>query len=415
LATAYIRSEKTLTEPSIAVPVADNAGMTGADTIPSRPPQVTDPGSPPEKAGVLHGSPSVDRSLGLDVFRGLVVGWLFVVVYTPTSGLRGHAEWFGWDHSDVFFPMFLLLAGMGLAMQSRRGMPWQRLRRRFVSLFVLGLAVNAWLGAGPDFSQLRLLGVLQRIAIAGLVGAVIVALVRRRWWAVLAAAVVTALAWGIALAVASRGCLNGLPSPDGCGTFYFLDLALFGESHVYGDGQLGHDPEGLASTVGALATFLAGYAAAALLDRLRGRAPHLRAAALLAMAASWAVLLPAFLLLQPVAKRLWTPSFVALHAVLGIAVLAACVLLFDSARSRWGRRAAVVTSWPFVALGRNALVLWVGVFVVGKVLQSTTVGDVPLGTHLLQTYGAVGYFLLTAGVWWLVAALMHMSRWYVRF
>ena len=57
------------------------------------------------------------RLRGLDVLRGLVVGWLLVVVYTPTSGLRGHAAWFGWGHSDVFFPMFVLVAGMGLAAQ----------------------------------------------------------------------------------------------------------------------------------------------------------------------------------------------------------------------------------------------------------------------------------------------------------
>jgi len=60
------------------------------------------------------------RSLGLDVLRGVVVGRLLVVIYTPTLGLRGHAAWFGWDHSDVFFPMFVLLAGMGLAMHSCR-------------------------------------------------------------------------------------------------------------------------------------------------------------------------------------------------------------------------------------------------------------------------------------------------------
>jgi hypothetical protein len=64
------------------------------------------------------------RARGLDVLRGLTVGWLLVVVFTPTSGLRGHARWFGWDHSDVFFPLFVLLAGMGLALQTRDRVPW---------------------------------------------------------------------------------------------------------------------------------------------------------------------------------------------------------------------------------------------------------------------------------------------------
>lgn len=351
----------------------------------------------------------VRRSRGLDVVRGLVVVWLLVVVYTPTTGLRGHAEWFGWDHSDVFFPMFMLVAGMGLAMQTRRGMPWPRLLRRFVTLIVLGLLVNAWLGAGADLSQLRFTGVLQRIALAGLAGAVIVALLRRRWAPVTAAALIVALAWGLVLSAAASACPDGLPTLEGCGTFV-------GVEHTYGGGAHGHDPEGLVSTIGALATFLAGYGAAALLHHLRGRTATFRSGALLAMAAGWAVAWPLFLELQPVAKRLWTPSFIASHAALGIALLAVAVLVFDSDRPRWVTRVLDVVSWPLVAFGRNALVLWVGVFVVGKVLQSTTVGpdQVPLGSSLLAEHGAVGYFAMTAGVWLLVASAMHAARWYVR-
>jgi heparan-alpha-glucosaminide N-acetyltransferase len=363
----------------------------------------------------LDASPSAQRSRGLDVLRGLIVAWLLVVVYTPTSGLRGHARWFGWDHSDVFFPMFLLTAGMGLAMQTRRRMPWPRLLRRSVTLIVLGLLVNAWLGAGPDVSALRFPGVLQRIALAGLLGALVVAGTGRRWWPALAAAVGAALAWGVALRLAAGNCPEGLPSPEGCGTFHGLDVAVFGAAHTYAQGQVGHDPEGLASTTGALATFLAGYAAAALLHGLQGRSVAVRAGALLALAGAWAALLPAFVLLQPVAKRLWTPSFVALHAALGIAVLALLVLLFDrDHRNRAVRAVATAVSWPLVALGRNALVLWIGVFLAGAVLARTQIGDVPLGTHLLAAHGAVGYFLLTAGLWWALAAAMHLSRWYVR-
>lgn len=161
---------------------------------------------------------------------------------------------------------------------------------------------------------------------------------------------------------------------------------------------MGHDPEGLASTLGALATFLAGFAAARLHHRLRAWPVPARAGGLLALAAAWAVALPLFLLLQPVGKRLWTPSFVAVHAAAGIAALPLAVLLFDAPlRNRLlrGLRTAVV--WPLVALGRNALVLWIGVFVVGKVLATTPVAGGPLGKHLLATRGPVGYFALTAG------------------
>ena len=359
-------------------------------------------------------APAHRRARGLDVLRGLTVGWLLVVVYTPTTGLRGHARWFGWDHSDVFFPLFVLLAGMGLALQARDRVPWPRLLRRFVVLVVLGLLVNAWLGAGPDVSQLRFTGVLQRIALAGLAGALVVAVLRRSWWAVLGAAAVTALGWGLLLRQAAADCPGGLPTPEGCGTFFAVDRDLFGAAHVYATGTLAHDPEGLVSTLGALATFLAGYAAAALLHRLRDRSAAVRSAALLALAGAWGAAWPLLSLLQPVAKRLWTPSFVASHAALGIAVLAVAVLVFDSDRPRWLTRALDVLSWPVVALGRNALVLWIGVFVVGKVLVTTTVDGVPLGDHLLAERGAVGFFALTAGSWLAVASAMHAARWYVR-
>ena len=370
------------------------------------------PQAPPAPAG----PPPHRRSKGIDVLRGLVVGWLLVVVYTPTSGLRGHAAWFGWDHSDVFFPMFLLVAGMGLALQMRDGVRWGRVVKRFVVLLVLGLLVNAWLGAGPDLSRLRFTGVLQRIALAGLVGASVVALVRRRWEGALVAALVFAVGWGLLLSAASADCPGGLPTVEGCGTFYDVERALFGNAHTYGAGAQTHDPEGLVSTLGAVATFLAGYAAAGLLHQLRTRSAGLRAAALLALASLWALAWPLFLLLQPVAKRLWTPSFLAVHAAAGIAVLAVAVLVFDRHRPRELVRVLDVVSWPLVALGRNALVLWIGVFVVGKVLTATLVGpdQVPLGAHLVREHGPTGFSALMIGGWLAVASLMHASRWYVR-
>jgi predicted acyltransferase len=388
-----------------AASAAGTGGSARTATVPAEDAVAEQPGRPGGQPGRPAGH---RRARGLDVLRGLVVAWLLVVVHTPTSGLRGHAAWFGWDHSDVFFPMFVLLAGAGLAWQTRERMPWGRLLRRAVVLVVLGLFVNAWLGAGADLSQLRLTGVLQRIALVGLLGAAVVAVLRRRWPAVTLAALVVAGAWGLVLARASAGCPAGLPTVEGCGTFVELDRAVFGEAHVYAPGSAEHDPEGLASTAGALATFLAGYAAASLLHALRARTATARTAALLVMAAGWALAWPVLELLQPVGKRMWTPSFVALHAALGIALLAVTVLVFDSARPDWLRRGLDALAWPVVALGRNALVVWTGVFLAGKALTATPVGaaGVPLGEHLLQQHGAAG--------WLALACALHAARWYVR-
>jgi predicted acyltransferase len=268
------------------------------------------------------------RARGLDVLRGLTVGWLLVVVHTPTTGLRGHARWFGWDHSDVFFPLFVLLAGMGLALQTRDRMPWGRLVRRFVVLVVLGLLVNAWLGAGPDLSAPAVTGVLQRIALAGLAGALVVAVLLRRWWAVLAAAGGHRARLGPAACGPPRRTARATcRRPEGCGTFLSVDRELLGSPPTSTPpARSATTPEGRRVDARGAATFLAGYAA----RRCCTGCAHGGPVSAARRCSRWPVAgrSPGHCSrsLQPVAKRLWTPSFVASHAALGIAVLALAVL-----------------------------------------------------------------------------------------
>ena len=362
----------------------------------------------PEPLAPMSGT---GRSLGLDVFRGLVIAWLLVLVHVPTTGWRGHAAWFGWGNSDVFFPAFLFVAGAGLGFQTRwKPMPWARLVRRFVTLVVLGLFVNAWTAGGADLTMLRIPGVLQRIALVGLAGAAVAVAVRRRWQAALVVALALALAWAVALQVSARDCVDGLPQPDGCGTLLAVDTAVFGEQHVYHQGRLGHDPEGLASTVGALATFVVGYGAAMLVQSLRARTVSIRAGALLAVAAGWLVVLPLLLWFQPVAKRLWTGSFVAVNAAWCLALLAAVVFAFDRDR----HRAVELLTWPLVALGRNALVIWTAIFLQQPVLARTTVDGRRLGEWFVAEHGAAAYLAVFGGGWLVIAMLMHAARWHVR-
>ncbi|HYD08922.1 MAG TPA: hypothetical protein VEA78_02370 [Acidimicrobiales bacterium] len=322
----------------------------------------------------------------------------------PSTGWRGHAVWYGLRWSDLFFPAFLFVAGVGLALQSRGGAtwPWMRLGRRFVTLVVLGLFVNAWIsGADADLGSLRVPGVLQRIALVGLVGAVVAAVVvRRRWWVALVCAGVLAFGWAGVLALASSSCEDGRPSPDGCGTLYEVDRAVFGASHTYHSGQLGHDPEGLPSSLGGLATFLVGFGVGLLAVERRLVAIVLVGAGALA---AW----PALSVLQPLNKRLWTGSFVAFNAFWCCLLLAFLMWALDG--WRWSG-----LTWPVEALARNTLVVWTGIFLTQPILARTKVGDVALGPWALDAWGAWGYLLAFGGGWWAVAMAMHAARWHVR-
>ncbi len=232
------------------------------------------------------------RSPALDVLRGLTIGALIVLVFTPTTGWRGHAAWWGWRPSDFFFPFFLFIAGAGVAHQAlRRGVPWLRVARRTVLLVALGLAVNWWASQGADV-PLRWTGVLQRIALVGLVGTLFMAPLRFRWQAALALAIACAAAWAGLLTWNAIDCPGGLPTPAGCGTFLAVDESVLGRDRIYALGATGHDPEGIASSLGALATFLSGVAAGSAAHRFGGRR---RMVVTLGMGAMWLLLVPVFL------------------------------------------------------------------------------------------------------------------------
>ena len=115
------------------------------------------------------------RLVSLDAFRGLTIAFM-VLVNTPGDGdhvyapLR-HAEWHGWTPTDVVFPSFMWIAGLAMTLSFARrlaagrepGAADRQTLRRSLILYALGLLVYAY----PDFdlSTLRLMGVLQRIAI----------------------------------------------------------------------------------------------------------------------------------------------------------------------------------------------------------------------------------------------------------
>src|SRR4051812_27725923 len=202
--------------------------------------------------------------------------------------------------ADVVFPSFLFMVGASASIATRTR--WRRLIRRTLVLLVLGLLFNAWGDTGADLSHLRLPGVLQMIAIAGFLGGAIT-------WFVRKPAIVAAIAFalvsvhGLLLVHAPLACGSGHLEP-GCSLPWAVDRHLFGLAHVYHQGQFGHDPEGLLTSVfGATALVLFGWAAARVLYTERDRLGALTIA-VVALAGSGVAAL-----VWPPNKRVWTPTF----------------------------------------------------------------------------------------------------------
>ena len=257
-------------------------------------------------------------------------------VYPPLL----HAEWNGWTYTDTIFPFFLFLAGISLSLslagrRARRRTRAELLRHvaiRGAILVALGLALNLISFLAFQKDHIRVPGVLQRIGVCVIAAGAILVLGGRRGAAV-GAAVLLLGYW----ALLATGPLD----PEG-NLAARVDRAVFGV-HTW---KPGWDPEGLLSTLPAVATTLLGALAG---ERLRsGGAPGRTIRELLAAGLAAAALGLLWGRVLPINKNLWTSSYALLMAGLAAAALAVVVAAVDTAgRRRWAA--------PLLWLGRNAI------------------------------------------------------------
>ncbi len=288
----------------------------------------------------------MQRLESVDAMRGATIAGMIVVnnpgTWSAVYPQLRHAEWHGWTYTDTIFPFFLFLVGVSMALSfgERRASGASRsdaraqdhLAGRHPGRPGPGLNLVGFLALHRE--HYRIPGVLQRIGLcvsaAGLI--YLVGGVRGAAWG----AVGLLLVYGILIATGPLDPQGNLPAR--------LDRAVFG-AHTW-NGTF--DPEGLLSTLPAIATTLLGTLAG---ERLRGPASLRRKVAELAMAgtAATAIGLAAARMI-PINKNLWTPSYAVLMAGLAALALALCVALVDVAGG--GARKIVA---PFVWLGRNAI------------------------------------------------------------
>ncbi len=320
--------------------------------------------------------PDSQRLVSLDAFRGATIA-LMVLVNTPGDGAHvyaplEHAEWHGWTVTDVVFPSFLWIVGVALVFSLgkrlsagvSRNRIFAQAARRAAILYVLGLIV--YLFPRFDFSTMRVLGVLQRIAICYLI-AVAIYLTSGVRGQVLWIAGLLGSYWLLMAVVPVPG--YGAGRLDVEGNFaHWVDAQVLGR-HNYAHTRT-WDPEGIVSTLPAIATALFGI--------LAGRILQLRRE--LAERTAWMffagnLLIAAGLVCNtwlPINKKLWTSSFSLFMAGLDFVLLAGFVWMVDGrGYRRWTR--------PFVILGMNAIAVYMA-SEIGDTLLST----IPAGSSTLR-------------------------------
>ena len=288
------------------------------------------------------------RLLSLDVFRGITVA-LMIIVNSPGNQTAylwfDHSVWDGCTLADLVFPFFIFIVGVSAAFTLSRAREKNftsqqlipKILKRATVLFLIGLLLNAF----PyhfDFATIRVFGVLQRIAICYLVTSLLFLTTRISTQAIMM--MILMLTYWLIMTIPHD------LTPSGNFAAY-IDRSIFSPAHLYGKV---FDPEGLLSTLPAIATALLGNLTGAwLLSRYssKQKVAGLTIAGFFALTIGWL-----WGLWFPINKALWTSSYVLWTGGVALIVLACCYWLIDmKSWKKWSK--------PFEIFGINAMLAYV--------------------------------------------------------
>jgi predicted acyltransferase len=299
-----------------------------------------------------------------------------------------HPERHGGTPTDLICPFFLFIVGVSITLSfarrienddsggSRQGLVGRRdlllsIIRRTLILFALGLILAGF----PyfDFNTIRIPGVLQRIAVCYFISSLIFLKTRWRTQAFIAAALLLVY-WLSMELVPVPGYGAGDLSKEGSLASY-IDRIAFGP-HIWKQGKV-YDPEGILSTLPAIATTLFGILTGHYL-RSRRAAPEkvggLFFAGVSMVAAGWL-----WALWFPINKSLWTSSYAVFTAGMALLLLGFCYWLIEIKNyRRW--------AWPFVVFGVNAITLFVGSGLMAKLMGLWKIPRINGTNGNLQTF-----------------------------
>ena len=311
-----------------------------------------------------------ERYYSLDVFRGATVA-LMILVNNPGSwghiyGPLKHAPWHGCTPTDLVFPFFLFAVGNAMAFviprlqQAGPAVFWRKVTKRFLLIFGIGLFLNwspfikwqdgelvfkHWVDPNNPESGIRILGVLQRIAIAYFFASIIAFFAKPRMAFYICTIILLAY-WAI-LYIANPADPYSMEGFVGTG----MDRVLLGIAHIYKGEGVPFDPEGLLSTLPAIVQVVFGYFAGQYIQQ-KGKNYEMLANLLVAgviMSLAGLMWGTSF----PINKKIWTSSYVLYTTGLGLLTIGVMIYLieFRQVRGWW--------SSFFDAFGKNPLFIFV--------------------------------------------------------
>lgn len=297
---------------------------------------------------------SNNRLLALDVMRGITIAGMILVntpgswehTYTPLK----HAEWIGLTPTDLVFPFFMFIMGISTYISLKKydftfsTAAALKILKRTMIIFLIGIGIS-WLSIlcfehDPfPMDRIRILGVMQRLALSYGAVAIIALIMKHKYLPYLAATLL--IGYFILLAVG-----NGYVYEE-TNILSIIDRAVLGR-HIYVGGIM--DPEGLLSTIPSIAHVMIGFSVGKLLMEVKDIHEKLERLFLIGTMLTFAGFLLSYG--SPICKKVWSPSFVLITCGLGSSFLALLVWIIDiKGYKQWGRF--------FEAFGVNPLFMYV--------------------------------------------------------
>jgi predicted acyltransferase len=327
--------------------------------------------------------PATGRLVSLDVFRGITIAAMVLVnnpgtwehIHWPLE----HAQWHGWTPTDLVFPFFLFIVGVAITLafggrveSGRTSGVYLKIAKRTLIIFGIGLFLNGL----PYFglSELRIPGVLQRIAVCYFFASILFLTTKIRTQVTITIALLLGY-WLLVRFIPAPGFAAGDLTKEGS-LPSFIDRVVFGK-HVWAQAKV-YDPEGLLSTVPALATALIGLLTGSWLRSKKSayeKVAGLFVVGAICIAVGWA-----WNSFFPINKALWTSSYVLFTGGLALQFLALCYWVIDiNGYRRWAK--------PFEIFGLNAIALYIVADLIAVLLDLIKVSG-PDGAKI-----SLGYWL----------------------
>ncbi len=353
--------------------------------------------------------PQTQRLVSLDVFRGITIAGMVLVnnpgswehIYWPLE----HAAWNGWTPTDLVFPFFLFIVGVSIPLAfakrlesggSKRDL-YLKIIKRTLIIFAIGLFLNGM----PYFglAEYRIPGVLQRIAVCYFFASIIFLNTKIRTQIAIAIGLLI-FYWLLVKLVPAPGFAAGDLTKEGSLPSY-VDRVVFGK-HVWAQAKV-YDPEGLLSTIPAIATSLIGVLTGTWLRTEKTRyekAAGMFVVGAVCVATGWACN-PFFV----INKALWTSSYVLFTGGLALQFLSICYWLIDiQGYRRWAK--------PFEVFGLNAIALYVVADVIAMALGEIKIGGDSIGSwaydHLFASWASPINASLAMGITFVLVCLALM-------